>query len=89
MIVTPLDSDRDQTKRIRICEITKEDKRAVFYQDDPITGMPSFSVERGRKYEVLLRFVGKNFSDRRTWHLILDLTHDQPKFDLVGRNIFS
>lgn len=83
------DLDPDQARRIKICEITEEDKRAIFAQNDRDFIMPSFSVERGHKYELLIRFAWKDFSDRKVWHLSLDLSRDQPKFGLVARNIFS
>jgi hypothetical protein len=83
------DLDPDETRRIRVCEVTEEDRRAIFAQDDRDFKMPSFSLERGYKYELLIRFVGKNFSDRKVWHLSLDLSHDQPKFNLVFGDMLS
>jgi hypothetical protein len=85
----PFDLDPDETRRIRICEIRGEDKRVIFNQDDREFRLPSFAVERGRKYELLIRFVGKNFLDRKVWRFRLDLMRKESKFDLVVSHIFS
>ncbi|MGA3190982.1 MAG: hypothetical protein ABSD73_00530 [Candidatus Bathyarchaeia archaeon] len=88
--LAPFDLDPDQTISVRLCTITK-DKHALFQlvQDEQVFGMPTLSLEKGRKHELLFRFVGRNFSDRKVWHLLLDLRHERPAFTSVTRNVFS
>ncbi|MGB8779606.1 MAG: hypothetical protein WCD81_03035 [Candidatus Bathyarchaeia archaeon] len=89
-MLTPFDLDPDETILVRVCEVTK-DQRAIFqlFRDDQVFRMPMLSLESGRKYELLFRFVGRNFSDRKVWHLFLDLKHEKPMFALISRNVFS
>lgn len=86
----PFDLDPDETILVKLCEVTK-DQRAIFQlvKDDQLFRMPMLSLEKGRKYELLFRFVGKNFSDRKVWHLWLDLKHERPMFSLISGNVFS
>lgn len=86
----PFDIDPDETISVKICELSK-DQRAIFQlvQDDQVFKMPSLSLEKGRKYELLFKFVGRNYSDRKLWPLLLDITHEKPKFDLIPRNVFT
>jgi hypothetical protein len=88
--LNPFDLDPDETISVRVCEVTK-DQRAIFQivQDDQVFRMPTLSLEKGRKHELLFRFVGRNFYDRRVWHLLLDLTHERPKFSLIPRDMLS
>jgi hypothetical protein len=89
--LTPFDLDPDETISIRVCMITKGDQRAIFnvVEDDQVFRMPSMSLEKGRKYGVFFRFVGRNFYDRKVWCLELDLRHEKPSFSLASRNVLS
>jgi hypothetical protein len=86
----PFDLDPDETISVKVCEVMK-DQLAVFQivKDNQVFMIPTLSLEKGRKYGLFFRFVGRNFSGMKVWELELDLTHAKPKFSLISSDVLS
>jgi len=64
----PFSLDPDDKLRVKLCELRKGSKATVIHT---IAEFPV--LELGQIYSLDIRFAGKNFADKKTWKLRLDL----------------
>jgi hypothetical protein len=76
LYLSPFDLAPDDQISIELCQLGKVDKKIVFpWSKEDLKSF--YPLEIGNRYELLVRFVGINFSDRKVWrfHLLAD-TYD-------------
>lgn len=73
----PFDLDPDQKALVKICEVHENNRMAIIHceQDE----MPTLDLGQSGQpmtYELLIRFIGRNFLDRKIWRLDLNLSYE-------------
>jgi len=66
------DLDPDQKVRVKLCQVRKGDRVFILHCEQG--EMPTLDV--GQTYELSIRFTGRNFSDRKVWHLRLNSNYE-------------
>jgi len=74
----PFDLDPEQKVAIKLCQVRKGDRMVILHCEQG--EMPALDV--GQTYELLLRFTGRNFSDRKVWHLQLNLSYENLNLEI-------
>lgn len=74
----PFDLDPEQKVSVKLCQVRKGDRLTILHCEQG--EMPT--LDAGQTYEVLIRFTGRNFSDRKIWHLRLNLNYESLNLEI-------
>ncbi len=80
----PFDLIQDGKKSIKLFRAKKTDTKIVFQcvPNEADLFIPEIWV--GCIYELLIRFVGKNFSDKKIWRILIDFRNEKLSLKLVN-----